>query len=379
MTDKISAIICAAGKGERAAFGKNKLLAHLHGAPALYHTLKKFDIPEIDEVIVTSSEFDFKEISALCAPFGYKVVLGGETRTKSVVNALKEVTGDIVLIHDGARPYVSEKLILDCIESVKTYGSGICALNATDTAVYSSYGVITERLDRNSLYLVQTPQGFITEDIKNAYALAGDTVYTDDSAVYGQYIAPPRIIDGERQNIKLTYKDDFAAPLPFVFKTENSGQVGFGVDVHAFGDGKHITLAGVKIECDKCLIAHSDGDVAIHALMDALLSATGLNDIGHYFPDTDKKYKGADSGKLLKEVIKLIKGAGFRPANISLSIQAQTPRLSPYIDQMIKRLAELTGVAQENIAISAGTCEGLGFVGENLGICAYAAVSIKKV
>ena len=378
MTTKTSAIICAAGKGARAEFGKNKLLAPLHGAPALYHTLKKFDIPEIDEVIVTSSEFDFKEISALCAPFGYKVVLGGATRTESVKNALKAVTGDIVLIHDGARPYLSQKLIRGCIESVKTYGSGICALNATDTAVYSSYGVITERLDRDSLYLVQTPQGFVTKDINNAYALA-DGTFTDDSAVYGQFIAPPRIIAGERENIKLTYKEDFAAPLPFVFKAESGTHVGFGVDVHSFGDGKHVTLAGVKIECGKCLIAHSDGDVAVHALMDALLSAAGLKDIGHYFPDTDKKYKGADSGKLLKEVIKLVKEKGFAPANISLSIQAQTPRLSPHIDEMKKRLASLLGVAEENIAISAGTCEGLGFVGENLGICAYAAVSIKKV
>ena len=377
---KISAVICAAGKGERAAFGKNKLLAPLHGAPALYHTLKKFDIPEIDEVIVTSSEFDFKEISALCAPFGYKVVIGGDTRTKSVINALKEVTGDIVLIHDGARPYLSHKLICDCIESVKTYGSGICALNVTDTAVYSNYGVITERLDRDSLYLVQTPQGFVTEDIKNAYSLA-DGDYTDDSAVYGQFISPPRIIAGERENIKLTYKDDFDRPVRtmFNFKPESGERVGFGVDVHAFGEGKFVTLAGVKIECGKTLIAHSDGDAAIHALMDALLSAAGLKDIGHYFPDTDKKYKGADSGKLLKEVIKLVKGAGFTAVNISLSIQAETPRLSPHIDEMKKRLSGFTGVAEDNIAISAGTCEKLGFVGESLGICAYAAVSIKKV
>ncbi len=377
---KISAIICAAGRGERADFGKNKLLAPLYGAPALYHTLKKFDVPEIDEVIVASSESDIKEISALCAPFGYKALLGGKTRTQSVKNALKEVTGDIVLIHDGARPYLSQKLIRDCIESVKTYGSGICALNATDTAVYSSYGVITERLDRDSLYLIQTPQGFMTEDIVNAYALAGDKTYTDDSAVYGEYIAPPRIIAGEKENIKLTFKEDFMRPLPTPYlKAANGLHAGFGVDVHAFGEGKYVTLAGVKIECGKSLIAHSDGDVAIHALMDALLSAAGLKDIGHYFPDTDKKYKGADSGKLLKEVIRLLKDAGFTPENVSLSIQAETPRLSPYIDEMIKKLSYFTGVEEENISISAGTCEGLGFVGESLGICAYAAVSIKRI
>lgn len=377
LQNKVSAIICAAGKGERAGFDKNKLLAPLYGEPALYHTLKKFDIPEIDEVIVTSSKSDFKEISALCAPFGFKVVPGGDTRTQSVKRALEQVTGDIVLIHDGARPYLSKELILNCIKNVEIYGSAVCAVNATDTAVYANLGVISERLDRNSLCLVQTPQGFLTEDIKTAYDLAGDKVYTDDSAVYGEYIGEPRIIEGEKTNIKLTFKEDFMCsypPLPSV----NGQRIGFGVDTHCFGEGKFVTLAGVKIDCDKGLIAHSDGDVIIHAVMDALLSAASLKDIGHYFPDTDKKFKGADSGKLLKEVVKLIKGAGFYPVNISVSVQAEKPKLAPHTDKMIENLSALTGVEKCNIAVAAGTNEGLGFVGEGLGITAYAITLLNK-
>ena len=373
MKIKVSAIICAAGKGVRAGFDKNKLLAPLHGAPALYHTLKKFHIPEIDEVIVTSSKFDFEEISALCKPFGCKVVIGGETRTQSVKNALEKVTGDIVLIHDGARPYASEKLIKDCIESVKEYGSGICSVTATDTVVYDG-----ERIDRDKLRLIQTPQGFYTKDIKKAYSLAGNGVYTDDSAVYGEFINKPHFIDGDYQNVKLTYKQDFEHGLPPLPSVEGK-RVGFGVDAHCFGEGDFVTLAGVKIPCDKKLIAHSDGDVVIHAVMDSLLSAAGLKDIGHYFPDTDEKFKGADSGKLLKEVIRILNEKCLKPVNLSISVQAEKPRLAPHIDEMRKNLSAVTGVNIDNIAVSAGTCEGLGFVGEELGICAYSIAMLTNI
>lgn len=375
---KISAVICAAGSGERAGFGRNKLLAPLCGEPALYHTLKKFYIPEIDEVIITSSENDIKEISALAAPLGYKVVIGGESRTQSVKNALEEVSGDIVLIHDGARPFLSENLILNCIQSVKTYKSAICAVQSTDTCVYANLGVICERLDRSSLFAVQTPQGFFTKDIKRAYALAGDKVYTDDSAVYGEFIGAPHIIDGEKGNVKLTFKEDFMRAYP-TLPLVNGKRVGFGVDTHCFGEGGFVKLAGVKIPCNKGLIAHSDGDVIIHAVMDALLSAAGLKDIGHYFPDTNEKLKGADSGKLLQEVVKLVKNTGYTPSNLSISVQAEKPKLAPHINKMIESLSALTGVTAKNIAIAAGTNEGLGFVGQGLGITAYCTALLKGV
>ena len=383
MKTKISTIICAAGKGERAGFKKNKLLVPLYGEPALFRTLQKFDIPEIDEVIITSSESDFEAISALASPFGFKVIKGGESRTQSVKLALEEVTGEIVLIHDGARPFVSKELILKCIESVKIYGSGICALPSTDTVVYSNLGVITQRLDRDSIFSVQTPQGFLTEDIKSAYSLAGEKTYTDDSTVYCEFIGTPRIVEGEKSNVKLTYKEDFILsplPLPTFSAGENGDRnlkVGFGVDTHVFGEGDSVTLAGIKIACDRGLIAHSDGDVIIHAVMDALLSAAGLKDIGHYFPDTDERFKGADSGKLLSQVIDILKSEGYTPSNLSVSVQAEKPRLSPHVDDMIKNLSAFTGIDKKDIAISAGTCEGLGFVGEGLGITAYAVCLLK--
>lgn len=377
MNEKVSVIICAAGRGERAGFGKNKLLAPLCGAPALYHTLKKFDIPEVDEVAVTSSKEDFKEISALCKPFGFKVVRGGKTRTESVKNALKAISGDIVIIHDGARPFIQKPVILDCINSVKKFGSGVAAVKFTDTAVYGILGEITERLDRDILFRVQTPQGFLTEDIRRAYSLAGDRVYTDDSAVYGDFIAPPRLIAGDERNVKLTYKTDFPDEKPAISCGEFN-RAGFGVDVHCFGEGSFVTLAGEKIACDRGLIAHSDGDVIFHAVMDAYLSAAGLKDIGHYFPDNSPSFAGADSGKLLLKVIETVKEAGYAGVNVSVSVQAEKPKLAPHIDKMVKNLSEICGLPKENCAIAAGTCEHIGFVGEGLGIAAYAIVTLKK-
>lgn len=378
MKTNVSAIICAAGKGERAGFGKNKLLAPLFGAPALYHTLKKFAIEEINEVVVTSSKQDFEEISALCAPFGFRAILGGQTRTESVKNALKEVSGDIVLIHDGARPFVEKELIFNCIDCVKKFGSAVAAIKSTDTTVGVVLGEIHERLDRDSLYRVQTPQGFFTEDIRRAYELAGEKVYTDDSAIYGEFIAPPRIIDGNESNIKLTYKNDFPREYPAISAFEGQ-KIGFGVDTHAFGKGNRVTLAGVKIACNNSLVAHSDGDVIIHAVMDAYLSAAGLKDIGHYFPDTDKKYAGADSANLLERIIETVKTQGYAGCNLSITVQAEKPRLSSYIDEMKENLSRICSLPKECVAIAAGTCEHLGFVGEGLGITAYAAVLLKKI
>lgn len=395
---KISAIIAAAGKGERAGFSKNKLLAPLYGAPALWHTLKKFDMPEIDEVIIASSEFDFKEVSALAEPFGFKVVTGGKTRTESVKNALAAITGDIVLIHDGARPFLSRELIIRCIDSVKRFGSAVCALPATETTATANYGLITGFYDRTSTVCLQTPQGFITEEIRRAYELAGDRTFTDDSSVYCEFCAFPHIVEGEKENIKLTFAEDFkreyaglseitTSTVPSAGSFENAGasngfapfRVGFGVDIHSFCKGNKVTLAGIEIECENALWAHSDGDVVFHAVTDALFSAAGLKDIGHYFPDSDPQYKGADSAKLCTLALKEVEKAGYAPENISISVQAEKPRLAAYVDKMISKVAHVLKIPEKNVAIAAGTCEHLGFVGEGQGIAAYAYVLLRKI
>ncbi len=378
---KVSAIICAAGTGERAGFGRNKLLAPLYGAPALWHTLRQFDISEIDEVIVTSSAKDHKEIKALCAPFGYEVVPGGKTRYLGVRKALEKVTGDIVLVHDGARPFVTRELILGCLSAAKTSGSAVAATPATDTMASVYYGVVTDVPRRETVYALQTPQGFRTDDLKKAYELAetDGIAYTDDSAVYANYIGLPHIFEGDRHNVKLTFREDFAADVPRLVPAEGC-RVGIGADTHAFGGlDDFVTLAGVKIECDSSLVAHSDGDVVLHAVMDAMLSGAGLDDIGHYFPDTDRRFKGADSAKLLGRVLELIGERGFAPVNVSVTIEAQKPRIAPHAEEMKTSLAKLCGLERDCVAIAAGTAEKLGFVGEGLGIVCYAAVLLKQI
>jgi 2-C-methyl-D-erythritol 4-phosphate cytidylyltransferase/2-C-methyl-D-erythritol 2,4-cyclodiphosphate synthase len=351
MKRTVCAIICAAGKGERAGFDKNKLLVPFEESTVLEKTLRAFDFPAINEIIVTSSEQDFAEISSLCEKFPTaKVVLGGKTRTESVYNALKEGTADIVLIHDGARPFVTREIIEGCIVSVKTCGSGICAVECRDTIATVKEGKIVNVPARDTMRQIQTPQGFFRENITYAYerALEEETPsYTDDSSVFAKYCGSPCICKGARENVKITYAEDLKKQV---------ARCGFGVDTHAFGkEQDYILLAGVKIPSDSGLIAHSDGDVLVHAVMDALLSAAGLKDIGHYFPDTDEKWKDASSMKMLEQVVALIQEEGYAVKNISIAVQAEKPRLKKYIDEMKNALAGVLKIDQTAVGISAGS------------------------
>ena len=377
MKQSICAIICAAGKGTRAGFEKNKLLVPLNGKRVLKKTLSAFDYSLIDEIIVTAAQQDFDEISALCSVFPRtRVVLGGETRSQSVYNALKVATADIVLIHDGARPFVTRELIENCVQSVKAYGSGICAIPCLDTVAVVENNQIQAVPDRIKMFQIQTPQGFFRENILFAYERAFENpeiIYTDDSSVFKTYCGQPRVCAGARDNIKLTHAQDF---------TQNTVRCGFGVDTHAFGKPQdYILLAGVKIPAKSGLIAHSDGDVLCHALMDALLSSAGLKDIGFYFPDNNANYKDADSMALLAKVVEMLADKGYQVKNVSIAIQAETPRLASYIERMQNALASVLKIDASAVGISAGTNEGLGYVGEGKGITvnAYALVECQML
>ncbi len=369
----VTAIVCAAGKGLRAGFEKNKLLVDLQGDPVLLKTLSAFDLEEIDEILVAVSAGDKEEISELCAQIPrMRIVLGGDTRTQTVQNALKEVKTELVLIHDGARPFVTKEQILGCIDSVKKFGSGICCTPVVDTVAQTDGEHIHSVPNRESLRAIQTPQGFFTAELLTAYKQAeqnGET-YTDDSSVYLNYIGAPRLCDGSPSNKKLTYAADFTADC---MDERPADRVGFGVDTHAFGkEQKFITLCGVNVPADSGLIAHSDGDVALHALMDALLSAAGLKDIGHYFPDTDERFRGANSMDMLAQVKGLLSDKGYAVKNASIAIQAEKPRLAKYIDEMKKTVAAALSIDENAVGITAGTNEKLGYVGEGKGITVYA-------
>lgn len=371
MKQTVCAIICAAGKGLRAGFEKNKLLVPFENSCALEKTLRAFDFPLIDEIVVTANEDDFAEISGIVGAFEKtKVVLGGETRTLSVYNALKTATAELVLIHDGARPFVSRETIESCVQSVKAFGSGICAIPCSDTIAVCDGGVIKSVPNRTCLQQIQTPQGFFRENLLYAYerAIENSETFTDDSSVFERYCGKPRLCAGARENIKLTYAEDFRP----------TARCGFGIDTHAFGKAQdYIVLAGVKIPSDSGLIAHSDGDVLVHALMDALLSAAGLRDIGYYFPDTDEKWKNASSMGMLSRVMEIMDEKGYLVQNVSIAIQAEKPRLASYIDEMKNALSSALKIDPTAVGISAGTNEGLGYIGEGKGITVNAYVLLR--
>lgn len=374
----ISVILCAAGSGSRAELPGNKIFFELNGLSVLAHALSAF-APFADELVVACREEDEPKIQTLLSPYpAARTVRGGVTRAESVYRALKTVTADMVLVHDAARPFVTPKVIQDCIDCVRAYGSGICALPATDTTVFAKdmreMGV---RMNRSDLYTVQTPQGFYTQELRAAYAHAAAEnrlgEYTDDSMLYNEHTGKqPRLFLGDPVNRKLTYPADFAP----------AERVGFGADTHAFAhldelehgiarlNLNYIKLGGVVIPSDRALMAHSDGDVVCHALMDALLTAIGERDIGYHFPDTDPAFEGADSMQLLARVLDMVWGKKLSVKNVSISILAEHPRLSPYIPAMRNKLA--AALRCEDVGIAAGTNEKLGYVGEGKGITVYA-------
>ena len=218
---------------------------------------------------------------------------------------------------------------------------------------------------------MQTPQGFAFAPLLGAYRkIADGDAFTDDSGVFMKYVGPPRLFAGERQNVKLTFSEDF--------HMQTDMRTGIGTDTHAFGAKQdHIVLGGVRIPSESGLIAHSDGDVLCHAVMDALLSAAGLPDIGHHFPDTDPQYEGADSLALLAKVCDLIAAEGFAAGNLSVSVMAEKPKLAPYIPQMKQNLADVLGISPQCVGISAGTNEKLGYIGRGEGITVIANVLLR--
>ena len=373
---KISAVVPAAGAGARAGFSKNKLLTFFRGEPVLYRTVSALSACEsIGEIVIAAAKRDIAYISAMFEKFAnVRAVCGGDTRTQSVLFALRACDSpDYVLIHDGARPFVTQKILSDCIETVRAHGSAVCALPVTDTIALCAEEKIGSIPDRSALYALQTPQAFSYAEILAAYEKIGGETFTDDSGVYAKFVAPPQIFAGDVKNKKLTFREDFLSdPLP-------APRVGVGIDTHAFGKAQdHIVLGGARIPSESGLIAHSDGDVLVHAVMDALLSAAALPDIGHFFPDTDPAFADADSLRLLERVRDLLAEKGFAPRNVSAAIQAERPRLQKYIPAMRENIARALRISPDDVGLSAGTNEGLGYVGEGKGITVTAYVSLAE-
>lgn len=365
-------IIAAAGSGSRAGFKENKLLFKSGSETVIEKCVSAF-LAEggAEKIIVTASAADLPVYRDLFAAFPIIYITeGGATRSDSVKKALPLVDGEIVLIHDGARPFVSAALIRACAESAERFGSGIAAVPCTDTLAFLS-GDEIERTGRENVLRVQTPQAFQTKLIKKAYAsLSPQDLFTDDAGVFCKYIGKARFVSGEETNKKLTYKSDFDGFCDF--------KAGVGFDLHRLIEGRKLILGGVEIPHSKGLLGHSDADVLTHAVMDAILSSVSLRDIGYHFPDSDPAYAGADSMKLLFEVLNMLKEKGYSLNNVSATIMAEKPKLSPFIPKITENLAKNLGLTADRVGVGCTTLEGLGIVGREEGIAVQAYVTVKK-
>lgn len=373
----VSAILACAGNGSRAGFGYNKLLKPLNGVPVFAKTLYAFLFhPSVDEIIVVCNAEDEREFSTIAENMGADAIFvrGGDTRSKSVYAGVTAAKGDVVIIHDGARPFVSARLISDCIASALNYGSGVACVPSTDTIARVSFDGQDKFIisaDRNGTYAVQTPQAFKKDLLLKAFSLDdGSTEFTDESGLFAKYAGRCRVVEGETANKKLTHPQDFL--------TYGEMRAGTGFDLHKLVYGRPLILGGVEIKHDKGLLGHSDADVLLHAIMDALLSSAALGDIGKLFPDTDPRYEGISSAILYSRVIKLLKENCYTVKNISAVIMAEKPKLSSYTATISKNIADLTGIPPNDVGITCTTLEGIGLVGREEGIAVQAYCLTEK-
>lgn len=378
------AVIVAAGRGERAGLGRNKVFYEYGGRSVLSRCLDAFAGSGLVEgIVLVLSPADREAYGALCAregacPLVKALADGGATRRDSVYNGLKALpeTADVVAVHDAARPFVTREVIAATLEAARREGSGVICTPVVDTIkqIAPDGGVTTP--DRATLRAVQTPQSFDAKLLLAAHARAQaeDLPVTDDAMLFEHYYGKLRLVTapGAERNRKLTTREDFEALAAPVFR------VGQGYDAHRLKAGRKLVLCGVQVPHDRGLDGHSDADVAVHALMDALLGAMGAGDIGRHFPDSDPAYKGISSMKLLESVMALLREGGFSVGNVDVTIVAQRPKLASYIPRMKANLAEALAVPPERVNVKATTTERMGFEGEEIGISAQAVCLLMK-
>ena len=360
------AIIAAAGKGERV--GIDKIWMKMGGKTVLERAVLPFlSSVTVDEVCLVVAPDKVEAAKALFAGCEKpcRVVSGGKSRTESIANALalyRDLTEDaVVAVHDGARPYVTRELIDRLMLLAAERGSAIPAIPCVD-----SLRQVTEAgsapLPRGEVYRVQTPQCFALPALLRAYSYGDEA--TDDATLYERHVGAVTLAEGDVNNRKITYLSDISDDI--------YSRVGVGFDVHPLVCGRDLILGGVKIPFDKGLDGHSDADALVHAIMDALLTAAHLPDIGHYFPPSDPAYKGADSIELLRKVVSYVRDAGCTVENISATVIAEAPKLSPYLASMERNVARAVGIEAIAVKFAATTTEKLGIVGEGKGIAAEA-------
>lgn len=390
--EKIVALITACGRGNRFNRGEGvpKQYMPLAGKPLLYHSIKAFlDHPQISDVICVINPDDVALYQETVAGLDLlNPVFGGETRQASIrmgLEALRDYKAQKVLIHDGVRPFVSKRIINGILEKLETHPAVIPAIAVEDTLKKFGNGKIEWTLERDNLWRAQTPQGFYYSDILNSHIAFKDLHFTDDASLNEYAGIPVAIVPGSQNNFKITTEDDYERAknmVPFfIHEVRQEHRVGSGFDVHAFraradGENKFIRICGIDIEFERKIEAHSDGDVGIHAAIDAILGALSLGDIGQHFPPSDPKWKNADSLEMLKIINQLMKKKSARLVNLDITIICQEPKISKHKEHMCEILAQILEVEKSRINVKATTTEELGFLGRREGLAAQAAASV---
>jgi len=380
-------ILLAGGSGSRMKAGMNKVLLPLAGKTCLRRSMEAF-ATLADRMVLVCRDQDLeavrREAAQASLSFPVRFVSGGETRQQSVLNGLRACSftpEDFVLIHDGARCLVDEETIRRVMDSCLAHGNGVAAVPVSDTIKQLTDGPAGVRTpDRSRLFAAQTPQGFRALFLLSCAERAGKEGFaaTDDASLLEHYRHPVFLTPGSRTNLKLTTPEDIMQANAILRAQEPPFRVGQGYDVHQLVPDRPLILCGVEIPWEKGLLGHSDADVALHALMDALLGAAALGDIGKHFPDTDPRYKGISSLLLLEQVVSLIREEGFSPVNVDLTIVAQKPKLLPHIPQMKKNVAEKLSLPENQVNVKATTTEHLGFEGRMEGISAQAVCLLAR-
>lgn len=372
---QVTAIIVAAGASRRMGFDKlsyrlpdgqtvlEKSCAALAAHPAVTQL-----------VLVAGANRETCERIAQRCPKSCVVVAGGETRADSVRHGLEVASGELVAIHDAARPFVSQTVITAALQAAAQTGAAAPAVPVKDTIkVADADGRVQNTPDRATLYAVQTPQCFLRKLYLEALErVTGEKAHlvTDDCSLFELAGMPVTLTQGDYENYKITTKEDL--------QKEKTMRIGHGYDVHRLVEGRKLILGGVDIPYEKGLLGHSDADVLLHAIMDAVLGAAALGDIGKHFPDTDPAYKGADSLALTRAVAKLIAEHGYTVGNIDATILCQAPKLAPHIATMRQNIADAFGIPLDAVSVKATTEEHLGFTGEGLGIAAHAVALLEN-
>ena len=364
----VTLIVLCAGNSTRFEHKTKKQWIRIENEPLWLNVTNRLaSFSQFDKIIVTSHEDELNYMKNFTDDFTF--VKGGDTRQKSILNALELVTTKYVMISDVARACIPQSVIKNLLVEKENADCIVPVLNVTDTVIYE-----TNTINRDQVKLIQTPQLSLTKTLKKA--LDTNIEYTDESSAIKAIAGTIKYIQGSNESKKLTLGNELDE-LPCLKEASKNFFTGTGFDIHAFEDNKEMFLGGVKLPYEYGFKAHSDGDVLIHSIIDALLGACGAGDIGEFFPDTDEKYKGIDSKLLLEHIVQFIYNVGYEIVNIDTTIIAQKPKINPFKHEIKNSLASLLNIEKQFINVKATTAEKMGFIGRAEGVAVQSIATLK--